>query len=429
MHSRSYDFLYLLKINQKKAAKIMINLVMVDVTRKPSKATSDTGITNKKAFKSNKPSAGFNTVFRSSSSSPTSSSGFKPISVQKSFQAVPPPPPTEFAPPLPSEPAPPLPDEPVPPPPPPPPGDQQTKKPFSFKMGLSSGEQSQAKTSESTTPAKQGLSFSLGKKKGAAPVQFGVKSKPAKSTASAFAESSSEEEEEEEMPEEDSRVSFENEQLSSTATQQQDTLEKVIEYADTLRLKEALRPKLLIRFVKGTEQGGILPGTIPTSDEEETKKETASTPRKFTEFKEGKESKQKNKEDNSKDSGNWERDAKDRKQESYYKERLKDCKDEKDYSDRGNDSERTRDRKEDKYKYKQSRDYEERKESRKKDSRDRKNEKCDYKRSRDVDEYRDTKKSSSRKRDSSEGKRGSREAREDSYMYTTKEKEERTRCL
>lgn len=293
-------------------------------------------------------------------------------------------------------------------------------------MGLSSGEQDQAKTSESTTPAKQGLSFSLGKKKGAVAVQFGAKSKPAKSTASAFAESSSEEEEEEEMPEEDSRVSFENEQLSSTPSQQQDTLEKVIDYADTLRLKEALRPKLLIRFVKGTEQGGILPGTIPKSDEGETKKETTSTPRKFTEFKERKESKQKNKEDNSKDSGKRERDAKDRKQESYYKERLKDCKEGKDYSDRGNDSERTRDRKEDKYKYKQSRDYEERKESRKKDSRDRRNEKYDYKRSRDVDEYRDTRKSSSRKRDSSEGKRGFREAEEDSYMYTSKEKEERT---
>lgn len=367
-------------------------------------------------------SSGFNAVFRSSSSTPTSSSGFKPISVQQSFQAVPPPPPTEFAPPLPSEPAPPLPDEPVPPPPPPPPGDQQAKKPFSFKMGLSSGDQGQAKISSSTTPAKHGLSFSLGKKKGAMAVQFGVKSKPAKGTASAFAESSSEEEEEEEMPEEDTRVSFENEQLSSTPTQQQDTLEKVIEYADTLRLKETLRPKLLIRFVKGTEQGGILPGTITTSDECETKKEPCSAPRKFTEFKEKKGSKQKNKEDDTKGSGKRERDAKDRKPESY--ERFKDCKEQKDYSDRGNDTERTWDRKEDKYKYKQSRDYEERKESRKKDSRDRKNEKYDYKKSRDVDEFRDTRKSSSRKRDSSEGKRGFQKTGEDSY--TTREKEERT---
>ena len=171
----------------------------------------------------NRPGTGFNTVFRSSSSTPTS--GFKPIPVRGSFQAVPPPAPTDFAPPLPREPAPPLPAEPVPPPPPPPPGDQQAKKPFSFKMGSSSGEQGLAETSASTIPAKQGLSFSLGKKKGVNVIQFGVKSKPARSTASAFAESSSEEEEDE-MPEEDARVSFDSEQLTSTPTQQQDTLEK-----------------------------------------------------------------------------------------------------------------------------------------------------------------------------------------------------------
>lgn len=352
----------------------------------------------------------------------TSSSGFKPISVQKSFQAVPPPPPSEFAPPpLPSEPAPPLPDEPVPPPPPPPPpGDQQTKKPFSFKMGLSSGEQGLSKTSAGgTTHVKQGLTFGLGKKKGATAVKFGIKSKPVNSTASAFAESSSEEEEEEEMPENVTNISFENEQLSSTPTQQQDTLEKVIEYADTLRLKAALRPKLLIRFVKGTEQGGILPGTIQTSDEGETEKDTSSTTRKFTEFKDKKESKQNKKQDNTKNSGNRERDKKDRKQDQ-----LKDCKEGRDYSDRGNDSERTWDRKEDKYNYKQSRDYKEKKESSKKDSRDRRNEKCEYKKSRNDDQYRDTRKSSSKKKDSAEGKRRFREAGKD--LYTTKKMEETT---
>lgn len=272
-------------------------------------------------------------------------------------------------------------------------------------MGSSAAEQDLAETSASTTPAKQGLSFSLGKKKGVSVVQFGVKSKPAKSTASAFAESSSEEEEDE-MPEEDTRVSFDNEQLTSTPIQQQDTLEKVIEYADTLRLKEALRPKLLIRFVKGTEQGGILPGTIPKSDEEETKEETKPIPRKFTEFKEKKEATEKGKEENSKDSGNRAKDAKGRKKEERYcKERLKDYKEGKDYSDRGDRSERTWDRREDKYYYRHSKDYEERKELRKKESRDRKNDKRNFKESGDVDEF-SARKPYNKKRDSSEGNRG-----------------------
>ena len=168
-------------------------------------------------------------------------------------------------------------------------------------MGASSGDPSQAETSGTATPPKQGLSFSLGKKKGTSVMQFGVKSKPVKSTASAFAESSSEEEEEEEMPEEESRVSFENEQLTSTPTQQQDTLEKVIEYADTLRIKAALRPKLLIRFVKGTEQGGILPGTIPTFEAASAKSETSEVKKRS--FKEKKEPRRGTDSEDSDDSG------------------------------------------------------------------------------------------------------------------------------
>lgn len=339
-----------------------------------------------KTTNESRPDAGFNTVFRSSSSASTS--GFKPISVRGSFQAVPPPPPADFAPPLPREPAPPLPDEPVPPPPPPPPVDQQTKKPFSFKMGSSSGEQGLAETSASTTPAKLGLSFSLGKKKGVNVVQFGVKSKPAKTTASAFAESSSEEEEDE-VQEEDTRVSFDNEQLTSTPTQQQYTLEKVIEYADTLRIKAALKPKLLIRFVKGTEQGGILPGTIPKSAEsDEPKEETKPIARKFTEFKEKKEVIEKGREEDCKDSGNRTKDAKHRKKEErHYKERTKDYKEGKEYSERGNRSERTSDRREDKYNYRNSEDYEGRKELRKKESRDRKIERRSIKETGHVDEF------------------------------------------
>lgn len=359
-------------------------------------------------------------MFRSSSSTVTS--GFKPIAVREGFQAVPPPPPTDFAPPLPREPAPPLPDEPVPPPPPPPPGDQQTKKPFSFKMGSSSVEQDLAETSANTTPAKQGLSFNLGKKKGLNVVQFGVKSKPAKTTASAFAESSSEEEEDE-MEEENTRVSFDNEQLTSTPTQQQDTLEKVIEYADTLRIKAALRPKLLIRFVKGTEQGGILPGTITKSDEGETKEETKPIARKFTEFKMKKEVTEKGKEEDCKDSGNRVKDAKHRKKEEHhYKERVKDYKEGKDNNDRSNRSEKSLGRREDKYNYRNSED-EERKELRKKESRDRKHEKRNLKESGYVDEF-SARKSYHKKRDSSEGNRGFSKSVEDSY--TEKKKDGKT---
>lgn len=233
----------------------------------------------------NRMSTGFKIAFKSSTST---SSGFKPISVQRGFSAVPPPPPSD-PPPLPNEPAPPLPDEPAPPPPPPPPGDKQAKKPFSFKMGVSCGDQSQTETTGTVPPAKQGLSFSFGAKKGGL-VQFGVKSKPIKATASAFAESSSEEEEEEELlPGEDARVSFENEQLTSTPTQQQDTLEKVIEYADTLRIKAALKPKMLIRFVRGTDQGGILPGTILSTENTVTTNDTTNVEKRtFKEIKEPK---------------------------------------------------------------------------------------------------------------------------------------------
>lgn len=359
-------------------------------------------------FYINSANAGFKSVFKSSSFGPNSSSGFKPISVQKSFQAVPPPAPTDFTPPLPNEPAPPLPHEPAPPPPPPPPVDQQAKKPFSFKMG-SSEEQSQPEKFGGTAPAKQGLSFCLGKKKCTNAIQFGTKSKPAKSTAAAFAESSSEDEEEEEMPAEDTRASFENEDLTSTPTQQQDTLKKVIEYADTLKLKEALRPKLLIRFVKGTEQGGVLPGTIPTSaDKGNSKKEINKIHRKFTERRE---IKIKNEEDKTKDSGNKGRDS-----EDSYQDRSKDDKHGKNSSDQEVGSERTQDRREDKYRYKQSKDYDDKKDYRKRDKnsrdRNRKNERYDFKESRDVDSKYE-RKSSSKKRDSKEGKRGFRENWED----------------
>ena len=196
--------------------------------------------------------------------------GFKSITVKKGFVAVPPPP-AENQPPLPIEPAPPLPNEPPPPLPP------SVKKPFSFKMGTSS--ESQEEVARKTMPANQGLSFGVGKKKGAGVMQFGVKSRPIKTAASAFMESDSEEEEEQdELPKEDEGVG-EDTNLPSTPTQQQDTLKKVIEYADTLKLREALRPKLLIRFVKGTEMGGVLPGTLPTPEKDKINTEPCDSKR------------------------------------------------------------------------------------------------------------------------------------------------------
>lgn len=353
---------------------------------------------------------GFKSVFKSSSTGPNSTSGFKPISAHKSFQAVPPPKPFEFAPPLPTEPAPPLPDEPVPPPPPPPlaPLDQQAKKPFSFKMGSSSEEQGQPQRPIGISTAKQGLSFSLGGKKCANAIQFGLKSKPTKTTAAAaFAESSSEEEEEEDITEEETRTSFENEELSSTPTQQQDTLEKVMEYADTLRLKEALRPKLLIRFVKGTEQGGVLPGTLPTSaDEGNTTYKSQELQRKFTERKEVK---SQNERVNTKDSGNRGDNLKDGRTSSYQRDRMKDYKHGKNSSDQREDLERTHNRREEKYRYNRSKDCDEKREYRKqeKNTRDResKNDKYDHKEFRDAEHSKYGRKTSNMKEECNEGKR------------------------
>ena len=426
------------------------------------------------SFSVDRSNAGFKVAFKSFSNVQSTSSGFKPISSQQGFTAVPPPPP-ENLPPLPREPAPPLPCEPVPPPPPPPPGDQQTKKPFSFKMGASPGEPSQAETSGTSTPTKQGFSFNLGKKKGGTVMQFGVKSKPVKGAASAFAESSGEEEEEEEMPEEDTRLLSESDQLTSTPTQQQDTLEKVIEYADTLRIKAALKPKLLIRFVRGTEQGGILPGTIPTSQTTETMSETtdvkkrsfkeikeprhsveredsgdsgkqASVEVKKRSFKERKEYKRHVDSEDSGSSGNEaetknrttkndgkQRSLKERgeprhkkdKDRKYYDKRArnspsKDCKDGKGSGDRRS---ALKDSREDDYKYKQSKEYKDRKDSKRKGSRDREDEKYDYNDSKDD---RRSRKSSSKKKHSKiyEEKREFRECWENSSP--TEKKEQRT---
>lgn len=357
--------------------------------------------------------AGFKSVFKSSSTGPNSTSGFKPISVNKSFQAVPPPKPIEFAPPLPNELAPPLPDEPVPPPPPLPPLDQQTEKPLSFKMGSSSDGKDQPQKLIGTATEKKGLSFSLGKKKCATVIQFGTKCKPTKSTAAAaFAESSSEEEEEEEMTEEDKRTSFENEELLSTPTQQQDTLEKVIEYADTLRLKEALRPKLLIRFVKGTEQGGVLPGTLPTSaDEGETTNKFQEPHRKFTERKEVK---SENEEGNTKDSGNSRMNMKDGRAGSYQRDRSKGYKHGKNSSHQREDFDRKNNRREEKYKYRQSKDCDEKKEYRKQDKnssrgRESKNDKYNHKEFREVEHSKYGRKSPNLKMERKDGKRRFRE--------------------
>lgn len=357
--------------------------------------------------------AGFKSVFKSSSTGPNSTSGFKPISVNKSFKAVPPPKPIEFAPPLPNEPAPPLPDEPLPPPPPLPPLDQQTKKPLSFKMGSSSEGKGQPEKLIGTATEKKGLSFSLGKKKFAHVIQFGTKCKSTKNTAAAaFAESSSEEEEEEEITEEDTRTSFENEELLSTPTQQQDTLEKVIEYADTLRLKEALRPKLLIRFVKGTEQGGVLPGTLPTSaDEGKTTNKSQESHRKFTERKEVK---SENDEGKTKDSGNSRINRKDQRGGSYQRDKSKDNKHGKNSSHQREDIERKHNRREVKKRYRQSKDCDEKKEYRKQErnsnkDRESKNDKYDYKEFREVDHFKYERKSPNLKMESKDGKRRFRE--------------------
>ena len=173
------------------------------------------------------------------------------------FTAVPPPPlPTEPAPPLPSEPVPPPPSEPVPPPPPPQDDSVKPGKPFSFSFGAKTSTEKSKQTNSIT--GKTGLSFGLNKKKSGA-IAFGAKSTPVRKTLSVFDESDSEEEGDTQNV--NIITPQEHVATSSTLAEQQDLLEKVIDYADTLKQKEAIRPKLLIRFVRGSD--AILPGTIP----------------------------------------------------------------------------------------------------------------------------------------------------------------------
>lgn len=214
--------------------------------------------------------------------------GFKPISTSGGFTAVPPPPP----PPDDDTPPPPPPDHPPPPPtetpPPLPPRDTDSKevKPFTMKFG---GLSSPVKpSSKQNNDKSKGMSFGLSKKTGPS-MSFGINKKPskfgqlkpalAKPTASVFNESDSEEEEGKEEQMCNDSLTQEEEALPSKE-QQKELLGKVIEYAETLRINEKLNPKMLIRFVKGSESG-ILPGTLPETKDTST---TTSTNKKETHY-------------------------------------------------------------------------------------------------------------------------------------------------
>lgn len=193
---------------------------------------------------------------------------------KETFHAVPPPPlnpppptdtPSHFPPPLPDDP-PPLPNT-APPPPPPQPAapPEPPKKLFSFKMGDAS---QQSPAPEVSSAPKAGFTFSLSNKKSGA-VQLKTKTALVKKTASVFNESESEDE-----GEGDDAVivhTMEDIDTSSTVEQQQELLEKVIDYADTLQRKEEMKPRIRIKFVRGTDSGGILPGSVETPDGKERK--------------------------------------------------------------------------------------------------------------------------------------------------------------
>ena len=73
---------------------------------------------------------------------------------------------------------------------------------------------------------------------------FGAKSTPVKKALSVFEESDSEEED----GSNNLNIITPQEHVATTSTvsEQQELLEKAMDYADTLKRKEALRPKLLI---------------------------------------------------------------------------------------------------------------------------------------------------------------------------------------
>ena len=160
------------------------------------------------------------------------------------------------APPLPKEPPPPLPPSPPPPLPAPPPFSslKMSKKP------RGNGEVRIKRTA--VTPSVQVASlakpikFNLGMEKTTSSVRQKVH-KPLKKS-NVFGDEDSDQDDDESSSSSDNE-NAEAELLNSTKEQQEECLSKAYDYFDTLVNTEKKRK--IIRFVRGTEGGGILPGS------------------------------------------------------------------------------------------------------------------------------------------------------------------------
>ena len=166
---------------------------------------------------------------------------------------------SSHVPPLPNSPPPPLPCEPPPPLPCAPPPPRSTAKSFTFSTKSKFGSQHNGKSSfKISTTQKAPVKFNFGQGKNATLVGLGKPRVPLKK-ANVFGDDESESEDESGNSSADD-VESEPEVITSTKEDQQTCLTKAIDYFDTLTNTEKKRK--IIRFVRGSDSSGILPGTI-----------------------------------------------------------------------------------------------------------------------------------------------------------------------
>lgn len=213
-------------------------------------------------------SAAFKSTFASSQPAAVSPSGFSPLKPishghNSSFHRNPPLP-TSQAPPLPHEPPPPLPPSPPPPPPRPAAPPLSTlkipPKPSATYQGnrkVSTKHTAFASKSRLESMPKP-IKFNLGIGKNTSSAGQ-LKTRAPLKKSNVFGDEDSDEEDEASSSSSDNE-NTEAEVLSSTKEQQEECLSKAIDYFDTLVNTEKKRK--IIRFVRGSEGGGILPGTL-----------------------------------------------------------------------------------------------------------------------------------------------------------------------
>lgn len=205
-------------------------------------------------------SAAFKSTFASSQAPALTPKGFSTTTGRPSFSRHPPLPSSQ-APPLPHEPPPPLPPSPPPPLPAPPSFSSSSisTKPRATHHGNG---KTHGKSTTCTPSSQVGslvakpIKFNFGLGKDTTVGQVKIRAPLKKSNVFGDDESESEDESSSSSDNENT----EPELLSSTKEQQQECLTKAIDYFDTLINSEKKRK--IIRFVRGSEGGGILPGSL-----------------------------------------------------------------------------------------------------------------------------------------------------------------------